>query len=390
MFIRLRSKGRKLVGYPYREVVAKTGKAMLTLMGKASLSRSQPAMGHTLVSNNIVPSDCLKYVLILAEEDQTIILKEVLANFCDYSGHKINANKMNVCFSEGVSDASGGSSRRSRKVALVGWEDVSQPQEHGSIDLQNLFGLLFEGIFSGQWGWEKRHVLARSMGSKYEASVNLIPGHSNLDLDCLLSEMVSDDDTWNLDLFEVWLLEMIVRKIIGVFPPYSTAGADKIIWGGMSTGSFSRLLTNMDRVRRGIGHNSLCEICGHISKDVLHAIRDCPAARDIWNHLIPTDNINLFSFLGVSGSNINTIKVSFSWAKQFMMTARGSTRSFQDPSSCSNLNGNWVYLNTDGSLRLENDSASAGQIVDSLEMAIAIHEGLIGGSNSAFIRRILQ
>ncbi|MBA0678334.1 hypothetical protein Goari_019688 [Gossypium aridum] len=46
-----------------------------------------------------------------------------------------------------------------------------------------------------------------------------------------------------------------------------------------------------------------------------------------------------------------------------MMTARGPTRSFQDPSSCSNLNGNWVYLNTDGSLRLENDSASAGQIV---------------------------
>ncbi|KAH1114779.1 hypothetical protein J1N35_008157 [Gossypium stocksii] len=69
--------------------------------------------------------------------------------------------------------------------------------------------------------------------------VNLIPSHSNLDLDCLLSEMVSDNDTWNLDLFWVWLLEMIVCKIIGVLPTYPTAGVDKIIRGGMSTGSFS-------------------------------------------------------------------------------------------------------------------------------------------------------
>ncbi|MBA0751592.1 hypothetical protein Gogos_000507 [Gossypium gossypioides] len=32
----------------------------------------------------------------------------------------------------------------------------------------------------------------------------------------------------------------------------------------------------MERVRRGISHSSACEVCGHITEDVLHAIRDCP------------------------------------------------------------------------------------------------------------------
>ncbi|MBA0764605.1 hypothetical protein Gotri_013937, partial [Gossypium trilobum] len=47
-----------------------------------------------------------------------------------------------------------------------------------------------------------------------------------------------------------------------------------------------------------------------------------------------------------------------------------------------------------GSVRFEDDSASVGGIVrdqtDSLEVATAIQEGLIGGSNSTLIRRILQ
>ncbi|MBA0585378.1 hypothetical protein Gorai_016158, partial [Gossypium raimondii] len=101
-----------------------------------------------------------------------------------------------------------------------------------------------------------------------------------------------------------------------------------------------RFLTNMERVRRGIGHSSACGIYGHISEDMLHSIRDCPTTRDIWNLLIPTDQI--------------------------------------------------VYLNSNGSVKLEDGSASAGGITDGLEVVIAIQEGLTEGFNPALIRRILQ
>ncbi|MBA0602594.1 hypothetical protein Gorai_002770 [Gossypium raimondii] len=47
-----------------------------------------------------------------------------------------------------------------------------------------------------------------------------------------------------------------------------------------------QLLTNTKRVHRGLRHNS---VCGQISEDVIHAIRDCPATRSTWNQLIPVE-----------------------------------------------------------------------------------------------------
>ncbi|MBA0755076.1 hypothetical protein Gogos_021105, partial [Gossypium gossypioides] len=49
------------------------------------------------------------------------------------------------------------------------------------------------------------------------------------------------------------------------------------------------------------------------------------------------------------------------------------------PCSCSNLSGNGVYLNTDGSVRPEDGFATIGGI-----------ESPTGGSNLALIKRILQ
>ncbi|MBA0769986.1 hypothetical protein Gotri_018671, partial [Gossypium trilobum] len=50
-----------------------------------------------------------------------------------------------------------------------------------------------------------------------------------------------------------------------------------------------QLLTNAEKTRRGIGMNIACGICGHDYENVLHVLRDCIAAKDIWNQLIPTD-----------------------------------------------------------------------------------------------------
>ncbi|MFQ6622986.1 hypothetical protein Gotur_002005 [Gossypium turneri] len=116
-------------------------------------------------------------------------------------------------------------------------------------------------------------------------------------------------------------------------------GLDFFIWQALK----QRLLTNMERVQRGLSHRSTCGVYGHITEDALHAIRDCPA--------------------GTYWSSNDTINVSYSWAEQFMMTTRDLTSSFQIPFSCSKLSESWVYLNTDGSVKLEDGSATAGGIV---------------------------
>lgn len=55
-----------------------------------------------------------------------------------------------------------------------------------------------------------------------------------------------------------------------------------------------RLFTNTEGVCRGLSHSSACRVCGHTSKDVLYAIRDCTEARKIQNLIIPTDRLRRF------------------------------------------------------------------------------------------------
>ncbi|XP_040960272.1 uncharacterized protein [Gossypium hirsutum] len=43
----------------------------------------------------------------------------------------------------------------------------------------------------------------------------------------------------------------------------------------------------MERVRRGLAVDPYCPICGYHSEDILHILRDCTSAKDIWNQVIP-------------------------------------------------------------------------------------------------------
>lgn len=66
-----------------------------------------------------------------------------------------------------------------------------------------------------------------------------VPSISNLNLDCPLSYMVTDDDSWNLELFHLRISKEVISRIIDVPPPHPSFGPDKIIWHGTTTGSFS-------------------------------------------------------------------------------------------------------------------------------------------------------
>ena len=47
-----------------------------------------------------------------------------------------------------------------------------------------------------------------------------------------------------------------------------------------------KLLTNEERYRRHLAEDSLCPICNKTGEDVLHVLRDCPAAYYVWCCLV--------------------------------------------------------------------------------------------------------
>ncbi|MFQ6649958.1 hypothetical protein Gotur_022468 [Gossypium turneri] len=179
-----------------------------------------------------------------------------------------------------------------------------------------------------------------------------------------------------------------------------------------------QLLTNTERVHRGLRHNS---VCGHISEDVIHAIRDCPAARSIWHQEHDSD----------------IIKGSYSWAKQYISVSRRHVTEVCGATPCSILSESGVCLNTEGSVRHDDGFAVVGGFVrdhykkwlfefnrylgscsvfdaelwgildgltclvdrcydniiiqsNNLDVVKNIQEGLVEGSNSALVRIIHQ
>ncbi|MFQ6670443.1 hypothetical protein Gotur_035359 [Gossypium turneri] len=85
---------------------------------------------------------------------------------------------------------------------------------------------------------------------------------------------------------KVWLLEEIITHIMGIPPPHPAEGLDKL---------------------RGIVVDSSCSICGHDSEDILHIIqdyilhiiRDCTLAKEVWKQeLLPRDQ----TFLNTDGA----------------------------------------------------------------------------------------
>ncbi|KAL1121489.1 hypothetical protein V6Z11_D01G236200 [Gossypium hirsutum] len=159
--------------------------------------------------------------------------------------------------------------------------------------------------------------------------VNLIPANARSATDCCLKEMITEKGCWNLDLFRIWLPEDLIGRISSIQPPHPLVGLDKIAWTGTSSGCFSiksayhkeawklpwkvevpqrvrfflwlvlkqRLLTQAERLRRGVINDARCSVCGHGYEDVLHTIRDCDAAKKVWFRIIPSNKLNAF-FLG--------------------------------------------------------------------------------------------
>ncbi|MBA0819981.1 hypothetical protein Gohar_021215 [Gossypium harknessii] len=95
----------------------------------------------------------------------------------------------------------------------------------------------------------------------------------NLNSDCCLNEMVSEDGSWNLELLRVWFSNDVIQRIMVIPPPHPFEGLDKIS-------------CNVKRAKSGLVVDPSCLICDYELEDTLHIVRDYTAANDVWNKVI--------------------------------------------------------------------------------------------------------
>ncbi|KAK5831685.1 hypothetical protein PVK06_015483 [Gossypium arboreum] len=222
--------------------------------------------------------------------------------------------------------------------------------------------------------------------------------------------MVLVNGDWNLDLFRLWLLEEVVRRIISIPLPLDQAGPDFLSWSRTTSGVFSvksayfllkdefwnpkeatwsmlwkipgpqrvkhfiwlilkqRLLTNSERVMRGIAQDATCHLCSYIKEYTLHVLRDCSFAREIWHNIIPANQLGSF----YSGGVIRNSKGEWILGECSITTAEL-----------------WGVLNGLPILQKQGYDEVIIQS-DNLENVISINDSKMGDSQNSLIRRIQQ
>ncbi|XP_004289445.1 PREDICTED: putative ribonuclease H protein At1g65750-like [Fragaria vesca subsp. vesca] len=145
------------------------------------------------------------------------------------------------------------------------------------------------------------------------------------------------DTSWNISLLKSVLPDHVVMQIISVPSGFGVSGHDKLIWNATANGKFSvkstynsffdsagvsnplwthlwklncppklktfmwsvlhqKILTNVQRVRRGFSTIASCPICKNADETLLHLLRDCPRSQAIWNSILRPGSItNSFS-----------------------------------------------------------------------------------------------
>ncbi|MBA0583846.1 hypothetical protein Gorai_014689, partial [Gossypium raimondii] len=114
--------------------------------------------------------------------------------------------------------------------------------------------------------------------------------------------------------------------------------------------------------------------------------------------------------VGGTWSSFNIIRSSYSWVKHALKIDQSQMNTGRNMNTCSILLEGWVFLNTDGSVRIKDDFATTGGVgildglnilidhglddvmiqSNSLEVVITIQQSSAEGSNKALIKKILQ
>ncbi|CAL1358444.1 unnamed protein product [Linum trigynum] len=161
---------------------------------------------------------------------------------------------------------------------------------------------------------------------------HVLPHSDELEEDQCVASFVQSSGDWDLERMRNFLPEEMVLRIAGVQPPRPDAGEDLPIWGPESDGRFrirtaydiassyvanpqqgnwktvwkwqgpakiryflwlatrGRLLTNSERKRRHLSNSDKCSNCEDEVESVVHVIRDCGLARQVWCDTIEPGN----------------------------------------------------------------------------------------------------
>ncbi|KAJ1434239.1 Reverse transcriptase zinc-binding domain [Sesbania bispinosa] len=89
------------------------------------------------------------------------------------------------------------------------------------------------------------------------------------------------------------------------------------------------LLSNSNRCRRHIAHSALCSICYQSDESILHVVRDCAWARNVWLHFLPRQlyreffTLNLTDWILFNPSSRQKSSSNKDWDLTFPFVAAG-------------------------------------------------------------------
>lgn len=105
--------------------------------------------------------------------------------------------------------------------------------------LSKVWTILRENLI---WSVHNRHKVKCWKNSwilSIDPLINHIPVFANINIECLLSDLVTEKGNWNFSLLQVWLPDEIVRHIRGVAPLHPLDGPNRLSWCHTSTRAFS-------------------------------------------------------------------------------------------------------------------------------------------------------
>ncbi|KAJ1419777.1 Reverse transcriptase zinc-binding domain [Sesbania bispinosa] len=152
-------------------------------------------------------------------------------------------------------------------------------------------------VTNGVWNWSMFSDFISADGLAALASTK--PPEENADPDCLAWKFSSSGEFSLKSAFNHlmglsdsnYIADHVFKKIWSwQGPPRITSFIWKLYHG--------RLLTNSERMKRGMASNDICPRCGEHSEDIMHAIRDCEDT--LWESLIDHNQWAIFFSMGLS------------------------------------------------------------------------------------------
>ncbi|KAL4279829.1 hypothetical protein GQ457_03G024220 [Hibiscus cannabinus] len=205
--------------------------------------------------------------------------------------------------------------------AKYGWRD-SMPQELRCANASQLWNGLSDiwGVIKDGLCWSVRDGNVTDFWND-----KWLDGEGNLASRCTdnahalpstVASMIAVNGDWDWNQMFQWLPADSLEAIAAIKPPRPNAGADVPGWRWESNRTFSvrsaykaltvdsaaplRIMTNAERKRRHLATSDVCASCQSEIETIVHVLRDCPRARQVWEAVVAPAQLAVFFSLPFS------------------------------------------------------------------------------------------